>query len=52
MMWTVLDKEKRGIRRKEGRGGRRDKEERRTRRKEGRGGRRNEENEKMKKLLK
>ena len=40
------------MRRKEGRGGRRDEEERGTRRKEGRGGRRNGESEKMKKLLK
>ena len=52
MILTVLNEEKRGTRRKEGRGGRRDKEERGTRRKEGRGGRRNEESEKMKKLLK
>ena len=40
------------MRRKEGRGGRRDEEEGGTRRKEGRGGRRDEENEGMKKLLK
>ena len=51
MMWTVLDKEKRGIRRKEGRGGRRDEEERGTRRKAGRGWR-NEESEKNEKVVK
>ena len=43
MIWTVLDEEKRGIRRKEGRGERRDEEEGGTRRKEGQGGRRDEE---------
>ena len=52
MIWTVLDEDKRGTRRKEGRGGRRDEEEGGTRRKEGRGGRRDVESEKMKKLLK
>ena len=62
MIWTVLDEEKRGIRRKEGRGGRRDEEEGGTRRKEERGGRRNKEeggtrgrdkeSEKIKKLVK
>ena len=51
MIQTVLDEEKRGTRRKEGRG-RRDEEEGGTGRKEGRGGRRDEESEKMKKLLK
>ena len=50
MIWTVLDEEKRGIRRKEGRRGRRDEEERGTRRKEGRGGRSDEESEIMKKF--
>ena len=40
------------LRRKEGRGGRRDGEEGGTGRKEGRGGRRDELSEKMKKLLK
>ena len=43
MIWTVLDEEKRGIRRKEGRGERRDEEEGGTRRKEERGTRRKEE---------
>ncbi len=52
MIWTVLDEEKRGIRRKEGRGERRDEEEGGTRRKEERGTKRNEESVKMKKLLK
>ena len=58
MIQTVLDKEERGTRRKEGRGGRRDEEEGGTRRKDGRGGwsdaedrgRSDEESEKMKKL--
>ena len=40
------------MRKKEGRGGRRDEEAGGTRRKEGRGGRRGEESEEMKKLLK
>ena len=42
MIWTVLDEEKRGIRRKEGRGERRDEEEGGTRRKEERGECKNE----------
>ena len=46
----MLDEKKRGTRRKEGRGGRRD-EEGGTRRKEGRGGRRDKKSEKMKKSL-
>ena len=49
MIETVLDEEKRGTERKEGRRGRRDGG---ARWKEGRGGRRDEESEKMKKLLK
>ena len=49
MIETVLDEEQRGIRRKEGRGGRRDEEEGVTRRKEGRGGKSDEESEKKKK---
>ncbi len=52
MIKTVLDEEKRGTRRREGRGGRREKEEGGMRRKEGRGARRDGESEKMKKLLK
>ena len=48
MISTVLDEEKRGMRRKEGRGGRRDEEEGWTRRKERRGGRSDEDSEKMK----
>ena len=48
----MLDEEKRGMRRKEGRGGKRNEEEGGLRRKEGRGGRRDEKSEKMKKLLK
>ena len=57
MIWTVLDEEKRGIRRTEGRGGRRDEEEggtrgRRNKEEGGTGGTRDEESEKMKKLLK
>ena len=40
------------MRRKEGRGGKRNEEEGGLRRKEGRGGRRDEKSEKMKKLLK
>ena len=47
MIETVLDKEERGTRRKEGRGGRRGEEEGATRRKERRGGRSDEESEKM-----
>ena len=47
----MLDKEKRGMRRKEGRGGKRN-EEGGSGRKEGQGGRREEESEKMKMLLK
>ena len=43
MIYTVLDEEKRGTRRKEGRGGRRDEEEGGTRRKEGLGRRRDKE---------
>ncbi len=49
MISTVLDEEKRGTRRKEGRGERKDEEAGRTRRKLGRGGRRDKESEKMKK---
>ncbi len=41
----MLDEERRGTRKKEGRGGRRDEEEGGTRRKEGRGGRRDGEEE-------
>ena len=52
MISTMLDEEKRGMRRKEGRGGKRNEEEGGLRRKEGRGGRRDEKSEKMKKLLK
>ncbi len=50
MIEAVLDEEERGIRRKEGRGGRSDDEEEATRRKERRGGKSDEESEKMKKL--
>ena len=46
MIETVLDEEERGIRRMEGRGGRRGEEEGVTRRKERRGGRSDEESEK------
>ena len=46
----MLDEEKRGMRRKEGRGGKRNEEEGGTGRKMGRGGRRDEESEKMKKF--
>ena len=49
---TVLDEEKRGTRRKEGRGGRNDEEEGTTRRKERRGGRSDEEREKNEKVVK
>ena len=52
MIETVLDEEKRGTRRKEGRGGRRDEEEGRTGRKEGRGGRREEESKRNEKVAK
>ncbi len=48
----MLNEEKRGTRRKGGRGGKRDEKEGGTRRKEGREGSRNGESEKMKKLLK
>ena len=50
MIQTVLEKEERGTRRKEGQEGKRDEEEGATRRKERRGGRSDEESEKMKKL--
>ena len=50
MIETVLDQEKSGMRRKEGRGGRREAEEGWTRRKERHRGRSDEESEKMKKL--
>ena len=43
MIWAVLDEEKTGIRRKDGRGGKRDEEEGGMRRREGRGRRRDEE---------
>ena len=52
MIYTVLDVEKRGMRRKEGQGGKRNEEEGGLRRKEGWGGRRDEKSEKMKKLSK
>ena len=48
MIKTVLDEEKRGMRRIEGQRGKRNEEEGGTRRKEGRGGRRDEESEKRK----
>ena len=50
MIQTMLDEEKRGMRRKEGRGGKRNEEEGGSRTKEGQGGRRDEESEKMKKF--
>ena len=50
MIETVLDEEKRGTRRKQGRGGGRNKEEGGTRRKESQGGKRGMESEIMKKL--
>ena len=58
MIETVLDEEKRGTRRKEGRGEKRDGEEGGTRRKDGQGGSRDGEEggkrrvKEMKKLLK
>ena len=48
----MLDEEKRGTRRKEGRGRRRDGEEGGIRRKEGRGGRRDKESEKNEEVVK
>ena len=50
MIGTVLDEEERGIRGKEGRGGKRDEEEGGARRKDRQGGRSDEESEKMNKL--
>ncbi len=52
MIKTVLDEEKRGTWRKEGRGGRRDAEEGGTRRKDGRGERSDVEEVAMKKVKK
>ena len=52
MIFTVLGEEKRGTRRKKGRGGRRDEEEGGRGRKEGRGGRRDGEEGGMRRVKK